>query len=151
MRSICCLAPLISELSNQFYEDLRKIAELRPLVRDIDVNKVLEANAVFKEAMEDYFFPPEALAISPEVVFSPMPGGALTARFVLEEVHHLARGPDHVGVLIQNDDGGMKGGDNCKALRALRVHNLDVHCMGILLQPAGETSGEKGCPDKMTM
>jgi pyruvate carboxylase subunit B len=50
---------------------------------DIDVNKILEANAVFKDAMKDYFFPPEALAISPEVMLSPMPGGALTANTMM--------------------------------------------------------------------
>ncbi len=50
---------------------------------DIDVNKIMEANAVFKEALKDYFFPPEALAISPEVILSPMPGGALTANTMM--------------------------------------------------------------------
>ena len=33
-------APLLGRISNQFYEDLRKIAELRPLVQDIDLSKV---------------------------------------------------------------------------------------------------------------
>lgn len=50
---------------------------------DIDYKKVLEANAIFKEAMKDYFFPPEAMGISPEVIFSPMPGGALTANTMM--------------------------------------------------------------------
>lgn len=50
---------------------------------DIDVKKILEANAVLKESMKDYFFPPEALKISPEVLFSPMPGGALTANTMM--------------------------------------------------------------------
>lgn len=50
---------------------------------DIDYKKILEANAVAKECFKDYFFPPEALAISPEVVFSPMPGGALTANTMM--------------------------------------------------------------------
>jgi pyruvate carboxylase subunit B len=39
----------------------------------------MEANSVSKECLKDYFFPPEALAIDTEVIFSPMPGGALTA------------------------------------------------------------------------
>ncbi|MES0491656.1 MAG: biotin/lipoyl-containing protein [Leptospirales bacterium] len=50
---------------------------------DIDPKKILEANAIFKEALSDYFFPPEALGISPEVIFSPMPGGALTANTMM--------------------------------------------------------------------
>lgn len=50
---------------------------------DIDVNKILEANAVFKEQMKDYYFPPEALKVSSEVLLSPMPGGALTANTMM--------------------------------------------------------------------
>ncbi len=45
----------------------------------LDINKVLEAEEVFKAAMKDYFVPPEALAVEPMIPFSPMPGGALTA------------------------------------------------------------------------
>ncbi|MCP4049630.1 MAG: biotin/lipoyl-binding protein [bacterium] len=44
-----------------------------------DINKLLRAEEVFKECMKDYFFPPEASAVSPLIPFSPMPGGALTA------------------------------------------------------------------------
>jgi len=33
----------------------------------------------FKECMKDYFLPPEATAVDPMVIWSPMPGGALTA------------------------------------------------------------------------
>jgi pyruvate carboxylase subunit B len=50
---------------------------------DIDYKKILDANALFEEGMKDYFFPPEALAISPDVVLSPMPGGALTANTMM--------------------------------------------------------------------
>jgi pyruvate carboxylase subunit B len=45
----------------------------------IDVDKVVEAEAVFKECMKDYFMPPEATAVEPLIPYSPMPGGALTA------------------------------------------------------------------------
>ena len=45
----------------------------------IDVDKVREAEAVFKECMADYFLPPEAVAVEPMIPWSPMPGGALTA------------------------------------------------------------------------
>jgi pyruvate carboxylase subunit B len=46
---------------------------------DFDVDKVLEAEQVFRECMKDYFVPPEALAVEPVIPWSPMPGGALTA------------------------------------------------------------------------
>jgi pyruvate carboxylase subunit B len=45
----------------------------------IDVNKLFEAEEIFKKCMVDYFVPPEALAVEPRIPFSPMPGGALTA------------------------------------------------------------------------
>jgi pyruvate carboxylase subunit B len=46
---------------------------------EIDVDKVVEAEACFKECMKDYFLPPEATAVEPLIPYSPMPGGALTA------------------------------------------------------------------------
>ena len=46
---------------------------------DIDIEKVREAEEVFKECMADYFLPPEATAVEPLIPWSPMPGGALTA------------------------------------------------------------------------
>ncbi len=45
----------------------------------IDVDKVREAEEVFKECMRDYYLPPEAVAVEPMIPWSPMPGGALTA------------------------------------------------------------------------
>ncbi len=45
----------------------------------VDVDKVVEAEAVFKECMKDYFLPPEATMVEPLIPYSPMPGGALTA------------------------------------------------------------------------
>ena len=45
----------------------------------VDIDKIRHAEAFFKEAMADYFLPPEAMATSPEIIWSPMPGGALTA------------------------------------------------------------------------
>lgn len=45
----------------------------------IDIDKVMEAEEVFKECMSDYFFPPEASMVNPIIPFSPLPGGALTA------------------------------------------------------------------------
>ncbi len=46
---------------------------------DVDIDKVRQAEEVFKECMADYFLPPEALAVEPLIPWSPMPGGALTA------------------------------------------------------------------------
>jgi pyruvate carboxylase subunit B len=46
---------------------------------DIDIDKVRDAEEVFKECMADYFLPPEAVAVEPMIPWSPMPGGALTA------------------------------------------------------------------------
>jgi pyruvate carboxylase subunit B len=45
----------------------------------IDIEKVREAEEVFKECMADYFLPPEATTVEPLIPWSPMPGGALTA------------------------------------------------------------------------
>jgi pyruvate carboxylase subunit B len=46
---------------------------------DIDVEKIRQAEEVFKDCMSDYFLPPEATAVEPLIPWSPMPGGALTA------------------------------------------------------------------------
>ena len=45
----------------------------------IDIKKIREAEAVFQDCMKDYIIPPEAMTVTPEIVFSPLPGGALTA------------------------------------------------------------------------
>ncbi|NLO69337.1 MAG: biotin attachment protein, partial [Bacteroidales bacterium] len=45
----------------------------------VDIDKIRHAETFFKDAMADYFLPPEAMATSPEIIWSPMPGGALTA------------------------------------------------------------------------
>ena len=44
-----------------------------------DIEKVRVYEDEFNHALKDYFFPPEATQVSPMIVFSPMPGGALTA------------------------------------------------------------------------
>ncbi|EAK1467028.1 biotin/lipoyl-binding protein [Campylobacter upsaliensis] len=46
---------------------------------DLDLEKILKYEEVFKECMADYFLPPESTMVSPLIPFSPMPGGALTA------------------------------------------------------------------------
>ncbi|MBW2355810.1 MAG: biotin attachment protein [Deltaproteobacteria bacterium] len=50
---------------------------------DIDVKKIMEANRVLEDCLQDYFFPPEAQKVSSEVILSPMPGGALTANTMM--------------------------------------------------------------------
>lgn len=50
---------------------------------DIDVKKILEANRILEECLKDYFFPPESMKVSSEVILSPMPGGALTANTMM--------------------------------------------------------------------
>jgi len=50
---------------------------------DIDVKKIMKANEVFKDCLNDYFFPPESQKVSPDVILSPMPGGALTANTMM--------------------------------------------------------------------
>ncbi|HAL19012.1 MAG TPA: biotin attachment protein, partial [Spirochaetaceae bacterium] len=47
--------------------------------QEIDISKIVKAENVFKECMADYFLPPEATAVNPEIPFFPLPGGALTA------------------------------------------------------------------------
>ncbi|MBR1870398.1 MAG: biotin attachment protein [Kiritimatiellae bacterium] len=46
---------------------------------DFDIKKIKAAEDMFKNAMSKYFLPPEAMSVNPQIVWSPMPGGALTA------------------------------------------------------------------------
>ena len=46
---------------------------------NVDIDKIRDAEEVFKDCMKDYFLPPEAKEVEPLIPFSPMPGGALTA------------------------------------------------------------------------
>ena len=50
---------------------------------DIDYEKVLNAERVFQKCMDKYMMPPEAKQVSPNIVLSPMPGGALTANTLM--------------------------------------------------------------------
>lgn len=45
----------------------------------IDLDKTIEAQKILTESLKSYFVPPEARAVDPLIVCSPMPGGALTA------------------------------------------------------------------------
>lgn len=46
---------------------------------DIDITMIIKLEQMFKDAMKDYFVPPEATCVEPLIPFFPMPGGALTA------------------------------------------------------------------------
>ncbi|RME70187.1 MAG: biotin attachment protein, partial [Verrucomicrobia bacterium] len=46
---------------------------------DVDINKFVELEEMLKDALKEYFFPPEATRVEPLIPFFPMPGGALTA------------------------------------------------------------------------
>lgn len=50
---------------------------------NIDYEKVLKAERIFEECMSKYMMPPEAKQTSPNIVLSPMPGGALTANTMM--------------------------------------------------------------------
>jgi pyruvate carboxylase subunit B len=56
---------------------------------DLDVEKVMVAEEVFKDCMADYFMPPEAKAVEPLIPWSPMPGGALTANTQMMRDHGI--------------------------------------------------------------
>ncbi len=45
----------------------------------LDPEKILDYEETFREALKEYFIPPEATQVLPLIPFSPMPGGALTA------------------------------------------------------------------------
>lgn len=45
----------------------------------LDIEKLMNAEDVFKDCMKDYMDLPEAARVEPAIFYSPMPGGALTA------------------------------------------------------------------------
>ncbi|MEN0067379.1 MAG: biotin attachment protein, partial [Myxococcota bacterium] len=68
----------------------------------IDVNKVLEAEAVLKDCLSHYFVPPEALAVEPMIPYSPMPGGALTANTqMMRDSGTLDRYPEVIAAMSE--------------------------------------------------
>ena len=52
IEAVISAAPLLGRISNQFYEDLRKIAELRPLVKDIDLSRIDDSEKVYRADTE---------------------------------------------------------------------------------------------------
>lgn len=45
----------------------------------VDIDQIRKAENTFKDCMKEYFLPPEATTVTPIIMWSPMPGGALTA------------------------------------------------------------------------
>ncbi len=73
-----------------------------------DIEKVRIYEDEFKHALKDYFFPPEATQVSPAIVFSPMPGGALTANTqMMRDFNILDKFPQ---VIREMEEVVVKGG-----------------------------------------
>ncbi len=69
---------------------------------EIDVDKVREAEAVFKNCMKDYFMPPEATMVEPLIPYAPMPGGALTANTqMMRDAGTLNQFPDVIQAMTE--------------------------------------------------
>lgn len=69
---------------------------------DIDIDKVMEAEKVFKSQMKDYFLPPEATMVEPMIPWSPMPGGALTANTqMLRDNNLMDKYPDCIAAMSE--------------------------------------------------
>lgn len=68
----------------------------------IDINKVREAEEVFKDCMKDYFLPPESRTVEPLIPFAPMPGGALTANTqMMRDINVMNRFPEVIKAMTE--------------------------------------------------
>ena len=75
----CSLAPVSGGTSQPDIISLWQVLRGTEFELEVDIEKVREAEEVFKECMADYYMPPEAKSVEPLIPFSPMPGGALTS------------------------------------------------------------------------
>lgn len=67
---------------------------------DIDYNKIIKLEDHLKNALKDYFMPPEATRVEPLIPFSPMPGGALTANTqMLRDNNLMERYPEFIAAM----------------------------------------------------
>ena len=73
------LFPMFHALKGTDY----KLALGEDSIVDDHIPELMEANNVAVECLKDYNFPPEARQITTDVIFSPMPGGALTANTLM--------------------------------------------------------------------
>ena len=68
----------------------------------IDIHKILDLEEVFKKCMKEYFLPPEATMVEPMILFSPMPGGALTANTqMMRDLGILDKYPQVIGAMSE--------------------------------------------------
>ena len=75
---------------------------------DIDVHKIIKLEAMFKDALSEYFIPPEATMVEPLICFFPMPGGALTANTqMLRDNGLMEKYPE---VIAAMEESVVKGG-----------------------------------------
>ena len=69
---------------------------------DIDIDKIRDAEEVFKDCMKDYFLPPESRTVEPMIPFAPMPGGALTANTqMLRDINVMNRFPEVIKAMTE--------------------------------------------------
>ncbi len=68
----------------------------------IDINKIREAEEVFKDCMKNYFLPPESRTVEPLIPFAPMPGGALTANTqMMRDINVMNRFPEVIKAMTE--------------------------------------------------
>ena len=69
---------------------------------NIDIDKIREAEEVFKDCMKDYFLPPESRTVEPMIPFAPMPGGALTANTqMMRDINVMNRFPEVIRAMTE--------------------------------------------------
>lgn len=69
---------------------------------DIDIDKIRDAEEVFKDCMKDYFMPPESRTVEPMIPFAPMPGGALTANTqMMRDINVMNRFPEIIKAMTE--------------------------------------------------
>ena len=69
---------------------------------DIDIDKIRDAEEVFKYCMKDYFLPPESRTVEPMIPFAPMPGGALTANTqMMRDINVMNRFPEVIKAMTE--------------------------------------------------
>ncbi len=111
-----------------------------PYELDADVDALMQVEEAFKEAMKEYFLPPEALHVEPRIPWSPMPGGALTANTqMLRDNGIMDKYTEIIEPRLMNDENPKKGIKPATAL--LKANNLPVTDENIFI---AATCGEKG-------
>lgn len=69
---------------------------------DIDIDKIRDAEEIFKDCMKDYFLPPESRTVEPMIPFAPMPGGALTANTqMMRDINVMNRFPEVIKAMTE--------------------------------------------------